>query len=219
MEVAPQAVSHGAVDFRHVEEHQPPSPIPRAIPKSFRIATAQSAYPACFGQPMETIPVIAGLSFDQILFLKALQLAEETVTEAQPSKESVKFRKVGRVSVSQAQSNMHRNSSDLGFINGTLPYSVCHATINDAVVHFIVALNFNGSGDAGIRFRRKVVDVAIKLVLGSRVLDVRANDQFQAGFPQRRLTRKTTSSGSPTMRMCRITPVFASESRNSSQWL
>jgi hypothetical protein len=80
MEVAPQVVSPGAVDFRYVEEHQPPSPIPWAIPKSFRIATAQSACPACFGQPMETIPVIAGLSFDQILFLKALQLAEETVT-------------------------------------------------------------------------------------------------------------------------------------------
>jgi hypothetical protein len=80
MEVAPQAVSPGAMGFRHVEEHQPPSAIPRAFPKSFRIATAQSTYPAGFGQPMETIPVIAELSFDQMLFLKALQLAGETIT-------------------------------------------------------------------------------------------------------------------------------------------
>jgi hypothetical protein len=80
MEVASQTVSPVAVDFRHVEEHQPPSAIPRATPERFRIATAQSAYPACFGQPVETIPVIAGLSFDQMPFLKALQLAGETVT-------------------------------------------------------------------------------------------------------------------------------------------
>jgi hypothetical protein len=54
--------------------------IPRATPKSFRIATAQSANPASFGQPVETIPMIAGLSFDQMSFLKAMYLAKETIT-------------------------------------------------------------------------------------------------------------------------------------------